>query len=336
MNMQKRLIMLFIVLLVLFTIVAYATKIQQIYFMPLEEGREFKDMISLLEKARTPENIGELSEAFNSYSNAVKEEYNLREKSESFLYYVPYTPNSANVDDTGKKAVNKNSGTKGVLLIHGLGASPNEMRALGQFLYENDYTVLGVRLAGHGEGVDALEKTDWEEWYYSVEFAYRILYYMVDEIHVVGISTGSTLGLKLASEHDFESLVTIAPAIKMKDWKLKFISILKYFVRYSDRTLEGEDKITYDEKLPTESVYQLMNMIDDVKTDLKDVDEPLLIIQATDDPRLKKSNPQYVYDYTATPEDLKEMKWIESNEHVILKGDIKDEVFGEVLEFIEE
>ena len=42
----------------------------------------------------------------------------------------------------------------------------------------------------------------------------------------------------------------------------------------------------------------------------------------------------YVYDNVAS--NKKEVKWIESNEHVILKGDTKDEVFDEVLLFLEQ
>ena len=45
-------------------------------------------------------------------------------------------------------------GSKGVLLIHGFTGSPSEMILLGNYLYRQGYTVLGVRLAGHGKTVE--------------------------------------------------------------------------------------------------------------------------------------------------------------------------------------
>ena len=38
----------------------------------------------------------------------------------------------------------------GCLLIHGFTASPQEMRGLGVHLAEQGYSVLGIRLFGHG------------------------------------------------------------------------------------------------------------------------------------------------------------------------------------------
>jgi len=41
-------------------------------------------------------------------------------------------------------------GRIGCLLVHGYTASAEEMLPLGEFLVKQGYTVLGVRLAGHG------------------------------------------------------------------------------------------------------------------------------------------------------------------------------------------
>ena len=58
----------------------------------------------------------------------------------------------------------------GVLLVHGYTGSPAEMRLLGNYLNEKgDYTVLGVRLAGHGTTVEELEQTVWQDWYKAVD-----------------------------------------------------------------------------------------------------------------------------------------------------------------------
>jgi carboxylesterase len=270
-----------------------------------------------LDKPRTPETIYELAGEMNTYFELQKEAYKLREKSEPFLkmYYEHPSP-------------------KGVLLIHGLGASPNEMRELADLLEKEGYTVIGVRLAGHGEGLELLESTTWQDWYESVEYDYALLDYLTDETYVVGISTGSSLALVLASEKEFDGLITIAPAIVMKDWKLNFISLFKHFKRYSQREhLNDEEKITYDAAVPTESAYQLMKLIDIAKQRFGKVEEPILIMQATNDPRVKKESAQFVYNNVASAD--KELLWFESDKHVITSGPEKEKVFKEVIGFLE-
>ena len=57
----------------------------------------------------------------------------------------------------------------GVLLIHGLLASPAELRDYGRYLVKQGYTVLGIRLKGHGTSPYALREQSWEDWYGCVQ-----------------------------------------------------------------------------------------------------------------------------------------------------------------------
>src|SRR3989338_1952408 len=284
-------------------------------YVLLKDSKQNIDTI--LAKESMPQTLEELVNAFKTYMIFDKEYYNIKEKSKNFLLINQTSPSK-----------------KGVLLIHGLGASPNEMRELGNFLYENGFTVLGVRLNGHGDGFEYLESSNWQNWYQDVEYSYTVLEHLSDEIYVVGISTGATLGLMLAENKEFKGLVTIAPAIIMKDWKLNFISLIKYFVKSQKRTLSEEEKETYNEFLPTKTLEQLMKLIKIDKTSLNKVNEPILIIQATNDPRVKKESAEYVYEHIGTEKDKKQITWIESDKHVILTGETKDEVFRDVLGFL--
>jgi len=90
--------------------------------------------------------------------------------------------------------------THGVLLVHGLTGTPNEMRVLGKALNRHGYTVHGVQLAGHGGDVEDLLVTGWHDWYASVEQAAERLLHRVDRLFVGGLSMGALLALKLAAE----------------------------------------------------------------------------------------------------------------------------------------
>ena len=64
---------------------------------------------------------------------------------------------------------------KALLLVHGFGASPYEMRAIGNLLCTRGYLTLGTRLAGHGTNSEDLRRRQWQDWFDSVEHSYTSL-----------------------------------------------------------------------------------------------------------------------------------------------------------------
>lgn len=91
-------------------------------------------------------------------------------------------------------------GSSGVLLIHGLTGTPNEMRVLGKGLNSAGFTVLGMQLAGHCGNMDDLLATGAEDWYASVEAAAERLRSRTEHFFVGGLSMGALLALRLAAE----------------------------------------------------------------------------------------------------------------------------------------
>lgn len=61
----------------------------------------------------------------------------------------------------------------GVLLIHGLSDLPYSMRTIGERLLAEGYTVLLLRVPGHGTCPGALAQVDWEDWAAAVRVAAR-------------------------------------------------------------------------------------------------------------------------------------------------------------------
>ena len=87
----------------------------------------------------------------------------------------------------------------GVLLIHGFTGSPAELLPLGIFLNHEGFTVLAVRLAGHGTSERDLLRTNCGDWFNSVLDGYAMLKNFCDKIFVIGHSMGALLSLKLAT-----------------------------------------------------------------------------------------------------------------------------------------
>lgn len=61
----------------------------------------------------------------------------------------------------------------GVLLLHGLSDAPYSLRALGQRLHADGYTVILLRLPGHGTNPRALANLSWKDWAAAVKIAVR-------------------------------------------------------------------------------------------------------------------------------------------------------------------
>lgn len=98
-------------------------------------------------------------------------------------------------------------GDHGVLLIHGFTGSPGELKLLGEYLHLGGFSVLGVRLPGHGTTPAELNKTEWPDWYAAVQDSYRSLSASCSRVSVVGLSMGGLLAMKLAAEVKVHSAV---------------------------------------------------------------------------------------------------------------------------------
>ena len=109
-------------------------------------------------------------------------------------------------------------GETGVLLLHGLTGSPAEMRLLGESLAEAGFTVLAVRLPGHGTIPEDLERMTAGDWLSAAMDGYAVLASdaRVRRIAVVGHSMGALLALMLASLRDVSKVVSVAAPIVIR------------------------------------------------------------------------------------------------------------------------
>ncbi len=80
-----------------------------------------------------------------------------------------------NIEDdleTPDRSLFLENGRVGVLLIHGLGGTPVELRFIAQGLARAGHTVYCCQLAGHCGTPEELRRSGWRDWYASVEEAH--------------------------------------------------------------------------------------------------------------------------------------------------------------------
>ncbi|MCY2981626.1 MAG: alpha/beta fold hydrolase [Planctomycetota bacterium] len=111
----------------------------------------------------------------------------------------------------------------GVLLLHGLSDSPYSLRAIGERMHREGYTVIWLRVPGHGTCPNALANVSWKDWTAAVKIAAQGLAEMLPPkvpLILAGYSNGGALSLQYAlstledeSLPRVDSLVLFSPMI---------------------------------------------------------------------------------------------------------------------------
>src|SRR5512145_2425351 len=125
------------------------------------------------------------------------------------------------------------NGRVGILLIHGLGGTPVELRFIAQGLARAGHTVYCCQLAGHCGTPEELRRSGWHEWYASVEEAHDRLSAHCDIILAGGLSMGGILAIHLAQNRPsrVHGLLLYAPTLKLDGWSMPWHSALLQYLR---------------------------------------------------------------------------------------------------------
>jgi carboxylesterase len=213
-------------------------------------------------------------------------------------------------------------GRVGVLLIHGLGGTPVELRFIAQGLARAGYTVYCCQLAGHCGTPEELRRSTWHEWYASVEAAHDKLKEHCDVILAGGLSMGGILALHLAQNRPagVQGLLLYAPTLKLDGWSMPWHSVFLQYVRPLPVRLELEmtEREPYgikDERVrrlilssmqsgdsgaagtfstPLRSLAHFNSLVAAVKPELSKVRQPALIVHPRDDDMASLKNAQYL------------------------------------------
>jgi carboxylesterase len=107
----------------------------------------------------------------------------------------------------------REAGHRAALLIHGFPGTPAELRGVGEFLYQQGWTVSCPLLPGFGEQIETLARRTHHDWYEAVCLEMTALRKKYQRIALVGYSMGGALALQTAVQHAVkpDALILIAP-----------------------------------------------------------------------------------------------------------------------------
>jgi carboxylesterase len=225
-------------------------------------------------------------------------------------------------ESTPERGLFIRGGRLGVLLIHGLGGTPTELRFVAHGLARAGHTVYCCQLAGHCATPEELRRSTWREWYASVEEAHDRLKQHCDIVVTGGLSMGGILAIHLAQNRpeDVHGLLLFAPTLKLDGWSMPWYARLIHYVRPLPIKLEfdlteHEPYGLKDERVralvvsamlsgdssqagvfstPMRSFANLNSLVSVVKRNLDKVQQPALIVHPRDDDMASLENAHYL------------------------------------------
>jgi carboxylesterase len=227
----------------------------------------------------------------------------------------------------------------GCLLVHGFTGAPKEMRWMGEYLGEQGYTVMGIRLAGHATRIEDMMRMQWQDWLTSVEDGYCLLQGCVDQVFLIGLSMGGILSLLFASEHSVAGVVAMStPYALPDDPRLPFLNILSGLMPEVKKGASdwhnkeaGIDHVEYP-NFPTRGLIQLRSLLSELRSALPLVRVPVLIIHSKQDGSVAPHQAEQIL--AALGSHDKQIFWVENSGHVIPREPDRHLAFTKADEFI--
>jgi len=186
-------------------------------------------------------------------------------------------------------------GSVGVLVIHGLGGTPDDYREYAaQLVATLPVKVSVMRIAGHGAEPSDLHRTPFEDWRRSVRSAYDELVATTSRQVVIGVSYGAMLALDLALERPkIAGVITINAAWTYRaggPFQTIGLKFLRLFTPYFAKPgLSAADRARYKEtgslpKWPINAILNSRQFADQrVIPRLSELRLPMLILASQDD-----------------------------------------------------
>ncbi len=224
------------------------------------------------------------------------------------------------------------------LLLHGLTATPQEMRRLGEFLRDAGVTAQAPLLAGHGTSVHDLRLCTWHDWYDSAFRSWQELQAHFPHVFAIGLSLGGALALYLATKVHVSGVVAMATPLVLDDRALWLARLAKYITPFRRKGLSHlldpialAQRIAYDHT-PTHSFEQTLLLCRALDDRLSQIQSPTLLIHSRLDRTVSPMDTQRIFDRLGTPN--KRILWLENSGHILTEDYERQVIYDVILRFV--
>ncbi len=219
------------------------------------------------------------------------------------------------------------------------------MRWMGDYLFQQGYTCLGVRLAGHATNPEDMIRSNWTDWTASVEDAFATLLGITDNIYLMGLSMGGVLSLFISTRLKVKGVIAMSTPFKLRDDpRLKYIELISKFISYMPKSTEPPgtgwfDKSAWQEHVsypqnPVRSIGELNKLLIEMRAALPQVHVPVLLIHSRDDHYVLPENMELIDSALVNASDKTKLTIMGSG-HVVTRDAARQQVFESALRFVQ-
>jgi carboxylesterase len=246
---------------------------------------------------------------------------------------------------SGKELVRKGAETidlqegnsRGVLLLHGFGDTPQTLGQLAVELHSAGFDVRAPLLPGHGTSIASFLASRRQDWLDFARMELANMKQSCNRVALVGLSMGGALAAILASENpETPALVLLAPYLGMPI--IPRLAASTFWI-WGNRVMKSNSPNSirdpaaraknvgygaYSRRL----LFELWRLTGMARASLSRVVSPTLIVQSRTDPRIANNVAERAYAALGTTE--KKLVWIENTGHIITVDYGHEKVFEEV------
>ena len=216
---------------------------------------------------------------------------------------------------------------------------------MGEYLNQQGYTCLGIRLAGHATHPEDMIRSRYIDWIASVESGYHMLRGITNDIFLAGLSMGGVLALLTSASLKVRGVVAMStPGRLPNDYPIWFLRAASKVIKYSPKR-KGEpgsgwfDKTAYQDQVsypqnPVRSVADLKELILSMNVALLKVTVPVLLMHSKDDTYVLPENMERIYSALVNAREKTKL-YITGSGHVVTRDAAREQVFRSALEFIQ-
>ena len=243
----------------------------------------------------------------------------------------------------GAAPIALDGGSKGVLLLHGFGDTPQSLSALATQLHARGWAVRVPLLHGHGASLRAFTGARGHEWLTGARTALDELRDHASHVAIVGQSMGGALATILAADDGVETLVLLAPYLTLPRRAARigrFHRVVSPFVPYllsrSESSIldpEARRKALGRGITTPRLLHELSLVVQRARAALPRVAAPTLVIHSRHDPRVTMAHAEAAFASLGSGE--KTLEWVERSGHVISVDFDRELVAQHVIDWLE-